>query len=155
MVIRILAAGQMRDGPELTMTNNYILRFNRLGRQLGIGPVAVQQYDSSQTRALNQIVTRRRIQYSSNNTYILDHRGKTGSSEDFANMLSGHRSNNLKELNFIIGGPEGIGLVGLGEEFNRLSLGPMIFPHMLVRVIFAEQLYRAASILAGTPYHRA
>jgi 23S rRNA (pseudouridine1915-N3)-methyltransferase len=84
----------------------------------------------------------------------LDGHGSTWSSEQLAEQLKRWRADG-RDLAFLIGGPEGHADAVLQRADQRWSLGPLTLPHMLVRLIVAEQLYRAATILAGHPYHRA
>lgn len=84
----------------------------------------------------------------------LDGRGKAWSSEDLAAALARWRMQG-RDLAFLIGGPDGHAPEVLARADERWSLGPLTLPHMLVRLVVAEQLYRAASLLAGHPYHRA
>jgi len=83
----------------------------------------------------------------------LDGRGKMHSSEDLAKRLEHWRSQG-RDLAFLIGGPEGHAPDVLTRADETFSLGPLTLPHMLVRLVLAEQLYRAAALLAGHPYHR-
>ncbi|WP_282128124.1 23S rRNA (pseudouridine(1915)-N(3))-methyltransferase RlmH, partial [Roseobacter litoralis] len=85
---------------------------------------------------------------------VLDERGRVESSPDFAGRLGGWRDQGRGDLAFVIGGADGIDPALRAEADFALSFGKMVWPHMLVRVMLAEQLYRAASILAGAPYHR-
>jgi len=87
-------------------------------------------------------------------TVALDGRGKALSSEDLARHLAAWRERAPKALAFVIGGADGLDDGLLKRADFILSLGPMTWPHLLVRVMLAEQLYRASSILAGHPYHR-
>lgn len=84
----------------------------------------------------------------------LDGRGRTWSSEDLAAQLETWRMHG-RDLAFLIGGPDGHAPEVLTRADQRWSLGPLTLPHMLVRLVLAEQLYRATTILAGHPYHRA
>ena len=84
----------------------------------------------------------------------LDGRGRTWSSEDLAAQLETWRMHG-RDLAFLIGGPDGHAPEVLARADQRWSLGPLTLPHMLVRLVLAEQLYRATTILAGHPYHRA
>jgi len=83
----------------------------------------------------------------------LDGRGKPWSSEELATQLSRWRMLG-KDLAFLIGGPEGLAPAALERADQRWSLGPLTLPHPLVRILVAEQLYRAVSQLANHPYHR-
>ena len=84
----------------------------------------------------------------------LDGRGKTWSSEELAVQLASWRMAG-RDLAFLIGGPDGHAPEVLARADQRWSLGPLTLPHMLVRLVLAEQLYRATTIVAGHPYHRA
>lgn len=84
----------------------------------------------------------------------LDGRGKTWSSEELAEQLARWRMSG-RDLAFLIGGPDGHAPEVLARADQRWSLGPLTLPHMLVRLVLAEQLYRATTIMAGHPYHRA
>ncbi|WP_374603294.1 23S rRNA (pseudouridine(1915)-N(3))-methyltransferase RlmH [Arenimonas sp.] len=84
----------------------------------------------------------------------LDGRGKAHSSEDLARRLE-HWRQQGRDLAFLVGGPEGHAPEVLAAADERWSLGPLTLPHMLVRLVLAEQLYRACSLLANHPYHRA
>lgn len=84
----------------------------------------------------------------------LDGRGKMHSSEQLAQRLEHWRSQG-RDLAFLIGGPEGHAQDVITRADELWSLGPLTLPHMLVRLVLAEQLYRAAALLANHPYHRA
>ena len=84
----------------------------------------------------------------------LDGRGRPWSSEELARRLE-HWRGQGQDLAFLIGGPEGHAPDVLAAAHESWSLGPLTLPHMLVRLVLAEQLYRAASLLANHPYHRA
>jgi 23S rRNA (pseudouridine1915-N3)-methyltransferase len=86
---------------------------------------------------------------------VLDERGKVMSSPDFADQLARWRDGGRQDVAFVIGGADGIAPVLRDRADFALSFGRMVWPHMLVRVMLAEQLYRAATILGGGPYHRA
>ena len=85
---------------------------------------------------------------------VLDERGRQMPSPDFADQLARWRDD-ARDVCFAIGGADGLDPALRERAEAGLSFGAMVWPHMLVRVMLAEQLYRAASILAGTPYHRA
>jgi 23S rRNA (pseudouridine1915-N3)-methyltransferase len=84
----------------------------------------------------------------------LDGRGKMHSSEQLAQRLEYWRQQG-RDLAFLIGGPEGHAPDVLARADEKWSLGPLTLPHMLVRLVLAEQLYRATALLANHPYHRA
>ncbi len=84
----------------------------------------------------------------------LDERGCLWSSRDFADRLARWRDQGAAELAFAVGGAEGLGAAVLEKAHETVALGPMTWPHLLVRGLLLEQLYRAQQILAGHPYHR-
>ena len=85
---------------------------------------------------------------------VLDGRGKMHSSEQLAQRLE-HWRGQGRDLAFLIGGPEGHAPEVIARADEHWSLGPLTLPHMLVRLVLAEQVYRAAALLANHPYHRA
>jgi 23S rRNA (pseudouridine1915-N3)-methyltransferase len=85
---------------------------------------------------------------------VLDERGKTLSSPEFAAQLAAWRDVGRQDAAFLIGGADGIDPTLRAKADLAISFGRMVWPHLLVRVMLAEQLYRAATILAGSPYHR-
>ncbi|MDE1885673.1 MAG: 23S rRNA (pseudouridine(1915)-N(3))-methyltransferase RlmH [Xanthomonadaceae bacterium] len=87
-------------------------------------------------------------------TVALDGRGKPWSSEELAQQLARWRMQG-KDLAFLVGGADGLAPDVFARADQRWSLGPLTLPHPLVRIVVAEQLYRAASLLANHPYHRA
>ncbi len=86
-------------------------------------------------------------------TVALDGRGKLWTSEQLAEQLASWRMSG-RDLAFVIGGPDGHAESVLQHADQRWSLGPLTLPHMLVRLLLIEQLYRANSLLKGHPYHR-
>ena len=84
----------------------------------------------------------------------LDERGEVMTSPTFAERLGRVHDQGRGDLAFVIGGADGIDPSLRAQADMTLSFGAMVWPHMLVRVMLAEQMYRAASILAGSPYHR-
>jgi 23S rRNA (pseudouridine1915-N3)-methyltransferase len=85
---------------------------------------------------------------------LLDERGKQMSSEHFASLLGRWRDEGVREARFHIGAADGHGEAARSSADLLLGFGPMTWPHLLVRAMLAEQLWRATSILAGHPYHR-
>ena len=144
----------MRHGPELELTTDYIQRFNRLGSQIGIGPATIHEIPANRNRPVEDLINRLGDISGNKMVCILDVDGKSYSSEEMARMLSRYRDEYCKKFTFVIGGPDGFGAYMIPQDYERLSLGRMVFPHLLARVVMAEQLYRAVSILAGSPYHR-
>jgi 23S rRNA (pseudouridine1915-N3)-methyltransferase len=90
----------------------------------------------------------------SSSVIALDDRGREFSSEDLATQLLKWRES-ASDLTFLIGGPDGLAENCLARATLKMSLGPMTLPHALVRIVLAEQLFRAHCILSNHPYHRA
>lgn len=154
MRIRIVAAGRIRGGPEKELVDRYLGRFDKVGRTVGLGPSEIIEFDpaskvraSPADRLFADGATKRFV-------CLLDERGHQYSSVEFARMLENRKSDGVRELAFLIGGPDGIASQHSNRANASISMGRMVFPHKLVRVMLAEQLYRAASILGGQPYHR-
>jgi 23S rRNA (pseudouridine1915-N3)-methyltransferase len=85
----------------------------------------------------------------------LDEAGKSLASADFARLIGRWRDEGIRDLAIVIGGAEGLSAVVRARADLVLALGAMTWPHLLVRGMIAEQLYRAETILSGHPYHRA
>ena len=84
---------------------------------------------------------------------LLDERGKEFSSVDFANFLQQKMNSGIKKLIFVIGGAYGFSESVYQRQNARISLSKLTFPHLMTRLIFTEQLYRAFTILHNEPYH--
>jgi len=155
MRVHILAVGRLRAGPEKDLIDDYLKRFDRTGRALGLGPAKVIEVEdkSGQGMAREADLLRRALPRGAL-LCTLDERGKLMSSPDFAQQLSGWRDTGRGDVVFMIGGADGIDPSLRAQADASLSFGKMVWPHMLVRVMLTEQLYRAATILAGGPYHR-
>ena len=155
MRLTIAAVGRMRSGPEAAMVADYLDRFAKAGRGLGLPPVAVAEVDDRRGGGMaGEAALLTRAVPAGAMLVTLDERGEVLTSPGFAARIAAARDG-ARDLCFVIGGADGID-PGLRARADwSLSLGAMVWPHMLVRVMLAEQLYRAATILAGGPYHRA
>ncbi|WP_342076845.1 23S rRNA (pseudouridine(1915)-N(3))-methyltransferase RlmH [Yoonia sp. SS1-5] len=156
MRVHICAVGRLRKGPARDLYDDYLTRFDRTGRALALGPSKLHEVEDKKGggMAAEAALLDRAIP---NSALIctLDERGKVMSSPDFARLLAKWRDNGRTDLAFVIGGADGIDAALRARADASLSFGAMVWPHMLVRVMLSEQLYRAASILSGGPYHRA
>ncbi|MHA6264761.1 23S rRNA (pseudouridine(1915)-N(3))-methyltransferase RlmH [Arenibacterium sp. CAU 1754] len=155
MRIHVCAVGRLRAGPEKTLIDDYLTRFDKTGRALGLGPARIVEVDDRKGGGMagEAEVLRRSIPKGAL-ILTLDERGRTLTSPEFADHLGRWRDAGRGDLAVIIGGADGIDPALRAEADFSLSLGAMVWPHMMVRVMIAEQLYRAATILAGGPYHR-
>jgi len=155
MRVHICAVGRLRSGPERDLIDDYLTRFDRTGRPLGLGPACVTEVDDRKGggRAGEAALLTRALPKGAA-VVALDERGKALTSPEFADLLARLRDDGRGDAAFVIGGADGIDAGLRDDAQDLLSFGPMVWPHMLVRVMLAEQMYRAATILAGTPYHR-
>ena len=135
--------------------SDYLTRFDRSGRALGLGPAKVVEVEDKKGRGKSAEAELLRKALPSGATLCaLDERGKIQSSPDFAQSLARYRDQGVQDMAFLIGGADGIDPALVAEADMVLSFGQMVWPHMLARVMLSEQLYRAASILGNSPYHR-
>lgn len=155
MRIHLCVVGRLRAGPERTLLDDYITRFDRTGRSLALGPVAVHEVDERKGGGIaGEAALLRRVAPKGAIWVALDERGAVLSSPDFAARIADWRDGGAQDLAFFIGGADGLEAELRRQMAASVSFGKMVWPHMLVRVMLGEQLYRAASILAGSPYHR-
>ncbi|WP_417722447.1 23S rRNA (pseudouridine(1915)-N(3))-methyltransferase RlmH [Salipiger sp.] len=155
MRVHLCVVGRLRAGPERALIDDYLKRFDRTGRSLGLGPVAVHEVEDRKGGGMAaEADLLRRALPAGARLCVLDERGRLMSSPDFAQHLARWRDDGAGDAAFVIGGADGVA-PDLREAADlTLSLGQMVWPHMLARVMLCEQIYRAASILAGSPYHR-
>lgn len=156
MRLYVCAVGRLRAGPERDLVDDYYTRFDRTGRPLGLGPVAELEVEDKKNlgMAAEAVLLERAIPAGAL-IATLDERGRVLSSPEFAEQLAKWRDGGRQDVAFVIGGADGIDPSLRAKAEFSLSFGKMVWPHMLVRVMLAEQIYRAATILGGGPYHRA
>jgi 23S rRNA (pseudouridine1915-N3)-methyltransferase len=155
MRVKICAVGRLRSGPEKSLIDDYLKRFDRTGRALSLGPAEIVEVEDRKGggMAAEAALLRKAIPAGAL-VCTLDERGKVMTSPDFAGKMADWRDAGRSDLVFVIGGADGIDPSLRAEADFSLSFGKMVWPHMLVRVMLSEQIYRAATILAGGPYHR-
>ena len=156
MRLTLCVVGRLRNGPEKDLFSDYIDRFEKTGRGMGLGPVEVVEVEDrkgggmqAEAELLLRAIPKGAI------LLAMDERGKTMTSPQFARQLAKWRDEGAPSLAIVIGGADGLSPQLREQADMSLSFGKMVWPHMLARVMLAEQLYRAASILGGSPYHRA
>ena len=155
MRLHLCAVGRLRAGPERDLVDDYLQRLDRTGRPLGLGPATEHEVEDRKGGgiAAEGLLLARAIPDGAA-LCVLDERGKTLSSPEFAQALAGWRDSGRQDAAFVIGGADGVDPALRARADMTLSFGRMVWPHMLVRVMLVEQLYRATTILAGSPYHR-
>ncbi|SDY34974.1 23S rRNA (pseudouridine1915-N3)-methyltransferase [Jannaschia faecimaris] len=153
MKIHLICVGRLRKGPEKVMVEDYLDRFAKAGRGLGLPPVMVNELDArgGGMEAERELIAK--AIPSGAALVVFDERGRHPTSPEFAADLGSWRDE-ARDVALVIGGADGLSPCVRDRADLAISLGAMVWPHMLVRVMVAEQLYRAASILAGSPYHR-
>lgn len=154
MRITLLVVGRLKSGPELDLCNDYLDRFRKAGRQLGYRSADVIEVESG--GGLDAEATRILDKISAGSSLMrLDEFGKDFTSTGFSDWLARLRDQGTPDLCFLIGGAEGYGDAVRQAAPQTMAFGKQTWPHRLVRAMLAEQLYRAASLEAGLPYHKA
>lgn len=138
MLLHILARGKIGRSPEAELVARYEKRLT--------WPVRITELPESGGRTPEPLVPLR--------TVLLDERGRQLSSEELAALLGRWRDDGVREARFVLGAADGHSADERAGADLLLAMGAMTWPHLLARAMLAEQLYRAATILAGHPYHR-
>lgn len=154
MRILLAAVGRLGRSAENGLAADYVGRATAAGRSLGLGPVELVEVEprkpgkAAEAEALLAAV--------GEGAWLVacDERGKAWPSRAFAGHLGRLRDQGERRLAFVIGGADGLDATIMEAARERLAFGPQTWPHALARVMLAEQVYRAVTILAGTPYHR-
>ena len=149
----------MKSGPEQILFDRYIERAHKAGKQIGFSGPLLQAWGESRSSSANQRKEEEQQQLlagagNDGILFALDENGKDVSSTDFAKILQHGLDNGVSKACFMIGGPDGHGEQVLKKANHVIRLGKMTWPHQLARVMIAEQLYRAITIMNGHPYHR-
>ncbi len=153
MRVLILAVGRLARAPETDLVRLYVERATAAGRALGLGPVEVIEVEG---RKPGKAAEAEALRPHFKDSYVLvcDERGQARTSRAFAEEIARLRDDGARRLVLAIGGADGLDPALMAEAHGRLAFGPQTWPHALVRAMLAEQVYRAVTILAGSPYHR-
>jgi len=151
--LAIAAIGKPGRGPEAALATDYAQRATLSGRALGLGPLELVDLDAKKTGKAPEAEL---LLAAAEGAHLIacDERGKTYSSRAFADHIATLRDRGERKLVFVIGGADGLDKSVLDAAGSTLAFGPQTWPHALARAMLAEQLYRAVTILAGSPYHR-
>ena len=160
MKISVFAVGRMRAGPEKELADRYFERFSKSGPAIGLEFSGLAETPESRAQSAaerkREEADRLKQHLAAGAALILlDERGKNLSSEDFANRIAALRDGGRRAMVIAIGGPDGHDPSLRDAADLVLSFGAQTWPHQMVRIMLGEQLYRAATILSGHPYHRA
>jgi len=151
MRISILCVGRLKDGPEREMVDDYLARARKTGKQLGYRGVEEVELASGTPHDEGG---RLLAKHSRGVLVRLDERGEAWTSKELSRRLARWRDANEEAVDFVVGGADGTSAAVASAARHSISFGPQTWPHRLVRVMLAEQIYRALSIEAGSPYHR-
>jgi len=156
MRIAIVAVGRLGRTPETDLVRDYVTRAGAMGKQLGLGPVEVIEVEAKKPGKLaeGEAILAALGEPLQTCLVACDGRGEHWPSRQLAEKIGKWRDQGERRLAFLIGGPDGHAPFILEEARQHLAFGPQTWPHALARVMLSEQIYRAISILAGTPYHR-
>ena len=151
--IILYCVGKLGSTPESLLARDYAARATSAGRPLGLGPVEIIEVEgrkagkSADGDALLARLDGERL-------VACDEHGPTITSREFAALITRLRDDGERRLAFVVGGADGLDARILAASRSRLSFGAQTWPHALARVMLAEQVYRAITILGGSPYHR-
>ena len=152
MHINIICVGKLKSGSERLLVDDYSGRFNKIGSRIGFNPInEIEVATGNIDEEANRLVSK-----TPGDTVVfrLDEKGDSYSSVEFAELLNSWRDTGKSNLTFLIGGASGFGKAAVEFAPWALSFGKATWPHRLVRVMLAEQLYRAGTISLGLPYHK-
>ena len=156
--VSLVCVGRLKAGPERDLATRYLDRARLAGRAMGLD-IASREIDESRARRpadrrMEEAGAIRAAAGSDTHLIVLDETGDAVGSEAFAALLDGARTDG-RGLALVIGGPDGLDPALRKMASLRIAFGAMTWPHQLVRIMASEQVYRAVTILAGHPYHRA
>jgi 23S rRNA (pseudouridine1915-N3)-methyltransferase len=159
MRILVAAIGRLKQGPERDLAARYAERAAQAGRAVALGPLEFREIAESRAkrpedRKREEGEALRALFDDRSPLVLLEETGTALSSADFAARLGRLRDEGASLLQFAIGGANGLDADLRARAALTMSFGRLTLPHQLVRVLLAEQIYRAATILAGHPYHR-
>ena len=153
MKITLLTVGRLGRAPEAALANDYAERATASGRALGLGPAEVIEVEARKPgKAAEAEVLRPHLKDA--HVIACDEHGTQRTSRDLAAHIARLRDDGARRLVLVIGGADGLDRSIVEAADGTLAFGPQTWPHALVRAMLAEQVYRAVTILAGSPYHR-
>ena len=158
MRLSLIAVGRLKAGPERELVVRYLTRAVAAGRALGFsGPSILEISESKSTRAADRKTQEAVLIIKAageSRIVCFDERGRNFGSDMIARWLATRRDAGVRSIAFVIGGADGLGPELRQRAEAVWSFGAATFPHQIVRILAAEQLYRGMTILSGHPYHR-
>jgi len=153
--IQIAVVGRLRDAPEAALAADYIARAATAGRQIGFKAIELTEVEARpQGDQRAEAGALFRATPDDARKILLDERGAEWASRQMAEKLARWRDDGVPCTTFWIGGADGVSQSVKDQADEKLAFGRQTWPHRLVRVMISEQIYRAVTILCGTPYHR-
>jgi 23S rRNA (pseudouridine1915-N3)-methyltransferase len=160
MRLLVISIGRLKQGPERELAERYRERFQDVGRKLGFRGLEIHEIPESRARdaagrigeealAISALIPEKSV------LVALDECGRSIDSAAFARQLGKWRDESIANTIFMIGGADGLSPDLRRKATLSVAFGSATWPHQMVRVMLLEQIYRAATILAGHPYHRA
>ncbi len=154
MKVHLCVVGRLKTGPEKALIDDYLDRFDKTGRGLGLTLGRIVEVEARKGGGIAGEAELLRRALPCDAFWVMDERGDVITSPDFAKRIGAQRDLGAGDLALVIGGADGTDPGFRAQAGLAISFGKMVWPHMLARVMLSEQLYRAASILSGSPYHR-
>jgi 23S rRNA (pseudouridine1915-N3)-methyltransferase len=159
MRLVVISIGRLKQGPERELAERYRGRFDDIGRKLGFRGIEIHEIPESRgrdpiTRMAEEAAAILAAIPASSVLVTLDERGDNIDSAAFARQLGRWRDEQVANTIFVIGGADGLSPDLRRKAKLSIAFGSATWPHQMVRVMLLEQVYRAATILAGHPYHR-
>jgi 23S rRNA (pseudouridine1915-N3)-methyltransferase len=156
----VAAIGRLRAGPEAALIEDYAGRIRAGGRRVGLTGIEIVELEAAKgaegaARLAREGELLKSAVPDGAISIALDERGRQLSSAEFAVLLARHVSDGAHSMAFLIGGADGLAAETRDCAALQLAFGKATWPHLLVRAMLVEQIYRAMTILAGHPYHRA
>jgi 23S rRNA (pseudouridine1915-N3)-methyltransferase len=151
--IALVTVGRLGRTMEGAMALDYAARATAAGRSLGLGPVDIVEVESRKSGKEAEAAVLLPL-LAGAHVIACDEHGRAWPSRAFADRIAALRDGGARRLAFVVGGADGLAPAVLDVAQERLAFGPQTWPHALARVMLAEQVYRAVTILAGSPYHR-
>lgn len=159
MRLLVISIGRLKQGPERELAERYRDRFDDIGRKLGFRGLEIHEISESRARdvptriaeeaaAISALIPEKSV------VVALDEHGSQVDSAAFARQLGRWRDESVANNVFLIGGADGLSPDLRRKAKLTVAFGTATWPHQMVRVMLLEQIYRAATILAGHPYHR-
>ena len=159
MRFTIACVGRMKSGADKELFDRYLDRARKTGRGLGVTAVTLQELTESRAqraadRKTEEAAALDAVIPQNARVVVLDEHGKSMSSTDFSAKLETWKDDGVPDVVFAIGGADGHGEQLLARADLKIAFGAMTWPHQIVRILLAEQIYRALTIQSGHPYHR-